>query len=152
MSLQIKHLQEALGITLFTRTSHGLALTPDILAVGDVDHLLSDDPGARELELSDGLVRQRRTLCDPFSTKRRQPPLHVDRLGGVGVRPRRVVEAKCCPIGERDFAPAFLLVAGISAVSALLFARMSKETGAELIDRPRVPAAVKRQPENQPAE
>jgi DNA-binding transcriptional LysR family regulator len=29
VSLQIKHLQEALGITLFTRTSHGLALTRD---------------------------------------------------------------------------------------------------------------------------
>ncbi|TDG07850.1 LysR family transcriptional regulator [Paraburkholderia guartelaensis] len=29
VSLQIKHLQEALGVTLFTRTSHGLALTRD---------------------------------------------------------------------------------------------------------------------------
>ncbi|WP_069264479.1 LysR family transcriptional regulator [Paraburkholderia nodosa] len=29
VSLQIKHLQEALGIALFTRTSHGLALTRD---------------------------------------------------------------------------------------------------------------------------
>ncbi|HUI96142.1 MAG TPA: DHA2 family efflux MFS transporter permease subunit [Xanthobacteraceae bacterium] len=55
-------------------------------------------------------------------------------------------------IGARDFAPAFLLVAGISAVSAFVFARMSKETGAELIDRPRVSAAVTSQPENQPAE
>lgn len=29
VSLQIKHLQETLGLTLFTRTSHGLALTRD---------------------------------------------------------------------------------------------------------------------------
>jgi DNA-binding transcriptional LysR family regulator len=29
VSLQIKHLQETLGVTLFTRTSHGLALTRD---------------------------------------------------------------------------------------------------------------------------
>jgi len=29
VSLQIKHLQEALGVTLFTRTSHGLTLTRD---------------------------------------------------------------------------------------------------------------------------
>jgi DNA-binding transcriptional LysR family regulator len=29
VSLQIKHLQEALGVALFTRTSHGLALTRD---------------------------------------------------------------------------------------------------------------------------
>ena len=29
VSLQIKHLQEALGVTLFTRTSHGLLLTRD---------------------------------------------------------------------------------------------------------------------------
>ena len=29
VSLQIKHLQEALGVSLFTRTSHGLALTRD---------------------------------------------------------------------------------------------------------------------------
>jgi DNA-binding transcriptional LysR family regulator len=29
VSLQIKHLQEALGVTLFTRTSHGLSLTRD---------------------------------------------------------------------------------------------------------------------------
>ncbi|WP_296662806.1 LysR family transcriptional regulator [Paraburkholderia sp.] len=29
VSLQIKHLQEALGVTLFTRTAHGLALTRD---------------------------------------------------------------------------------------------------------------------------
>lgn len=29
VSLQIKHLQEGLGVTLFTRTSHGLALTRD---------------------------------------------------------------------------------------------------------------------------
>ncbi|MBV8260664.1 MAG: LysR family transcriptional regulator, partial [Paraburkholderia sp.] len=29
VSLQIKHLQEALGVPLFTRTSHGLALTRD---------------------------------------------------------------------------------------------------------------------------
>jgi len=38
-------------------------------------------------------------------------------------------------IGERDFAPAFLLVALISALSVFVFGRMSKETGAELIDR-----------------
>ncbi len=29
VSLQIKHLQETLGVTLFTRTSHGLSLTRD---------------------------------------------------------------------------------------------------------------------------
>src|SRR5260370_13724851 len=29
VSLQIKNLQEALGVTLFTRTSHGLSLTRD---------------------------------------------------------------------------------------------------------------------------
>src|ERR1700761_4531136 len=29
VSLQIKHLQETLGVTLFTRTSHGLTLTRD---------------------------------------------------------------------------------------------------------------------------
>ena len=29
----------------------GLALPPDILAVGDIDHLLGDDAGAGELEL-----------------------------------------------------------------------------------------------------
>lgn len=29
VSLQIKHLQETLGVTLFTRTSRGLALTRD---------------------------------------------------------------------------------------------------------------------------
>jgi DNA-binding transcriptional LysR family regulator len=48
VSLQIKHLQEALGVTLFTRTSHGLALTRDgqallphaeraLAAAGDVE-------------------------------------------------------------------------------------------------------------------
>ncbi|CAB3760687.1 LysR family transcriptional regulator [Paraburkholderia solisilvae] len=48
VSLQIKHLQEALGVTLFTRTSHGLTLTRDgqallphaqraLAAAGDVE-------------------------------------------------------------------------------------------------------------------
>ncbi|MBP0591137.1 LysR family transcriptional regulator [Paraburkholderia sp. LEh10] len=48
VSLQIKHLQTALGVTLFTRTSHGLALTRDgqallphaeraLAAAGDVE-------------------------------------------------------------------------------------------------------------------
>ncbi len=37
--------------------------------------------------------------------------------------------------GEHDFAPAFLLVAAISAISMVVFARMPKEAGAELIDR-----------------
>lgn len=49
-------------------------------------------------------------------------------------------------IGARDFAPAFLLVAAISALSAFVFARMARETGAELIDRPRVAGVVKNQP------
>ena len=31
----------------------GLTLPPDILAVGDIDHLLGDDAGAGELELRD---------------------------------------------------------------------------------------------------
>ena len=34
----------------------GLTLPPDILAVGDIDHLLGDDPGAGELELGDELL------------------------------------------------------------------------------------------------
>jgi EmrB/QacA subfamily drug resistance transporter len=38
-------------------------------------------------------------------------------------------------IGESDFAPAFLLVGGISALSIFMFASMPKDTGAELIDR-----------------
>jgi hypothetical protein len=49
-------------------------------------------------------------------------------------------------IGAHDFAPAFLLVAGISALSALVFGRMPRETGAELIERPRVSGVVKNQP------
>jgi MFS family permease len=53
-------------------------------------------------------------------------------------------------IGEGDFAPAFMLVGGIAALSTFMFARMAKETGAELIDRgPRAPiatATVKDQP------
>jgi len=49
-------------------------------------------------------------------------------------------------ISEGDFALAFLVVAGISALSMFMFARMSADTGAELIDRPRVAAAAKTQP------
>src|SRR5882672_3017135 len=43
-------------------------------------------------------------------------------------------------IGPADFAPAFLLVGGIAALSAFIFARMPKNAGAELIDRPLGPA------------
>jgi EmrB/QacA subfamily drug resistance transporter len=39
-------------------------------------------------------------------------------------------------IGPTDFAPAFLLVGGIAALSAFMFARMPKNAGWELIDRP----------------
>ena len=49
--------------------------------------------------------------------------------------------------GQNDFAPAFLLVAGISALSIFVFARMSKETGAELIDRPHGAVAPKEAPD-----
>ena len=49
--------------------------------------------------------------------------------------------------GQNDFAPAFLLVAGISALSIFVFARMSKETGAELIDRPHGAAPPKEAPD-----
>src|SRR5262249_12609711 len=38
-------------------------------------------------------------------------------------------------IGEGDFAPAFMLVGGISALSIFMFASMPKNTGSELIDR-----------------
>jgi len=43
-------------------------------------------------------------------------------------------------IGPTDFAPAFLLVGGIAALSAFVFARMPKNAGSELIDRPLGPA------------
>ena len=45
-------------------------------------------------------------------------------------------------IGEGDFAPAFLLVGCISALSTFMFASMPKDTGAELIDRPRAAVAA----------
>jgi EmrB/QacA subfamily drug resistance transporter len=48
-------------------------------------------------------------------------------------------------IAENDFAPAFLLVGAIAALSSLMFARMPKDTGAELIDRPHAPAETRDQ-------
>lgn len=44
-------------------------------------------------------------------------------------------------LGAGDFAPAFLLVAGISAASAVVFARLSPQAGAELTSRTPVRAA-----------
>jgi hypothetical protein len=43
-------------------------------------------------------------------------------------------------IGADDFAPAFLLVGGIAALSSLIFWRMPPDAGAELTDRRLTPA------------
>ncbi len=42
-------------------------------------------------------------------------------------------------LGARDFAPGFLAVAAVSALSALIFARLSPDAGAELADRAPAP-------------
>ena len=44
-----------------------LHLAPEILALGDIDHLLGDDAGAGEFQLGDGLVRSLHSLrCCSF--------------------------------------------------------------------------------------
>ena len=62
----------------------GLTLASDILAMGDEDHLLGDDPGPRQLELRHGTTGAR---LDPGLAQRGEPALHVDRRVRVGVRP-----------------------------------------------------------------
>jgi len=44
------------------------------------------------------------------------------------------------PHGASDFAPAFVLVGGIAALSSLIFWRMPPDAGAELTDRRLAPA------------
>jgi MFS family permease len=46
-------------------------------------------------------------------------------------------------IGPTDFAPAFVLVACISALSVFVFARMPADAGAELMGRPIIPAVAR---------
>ena len=49
-------------------------------------------------------------------------------------------------IGAGDFAPAFLVVAAISALSILMFARMPADAGAELTGKAIVPAPTPAEP------
>ena len=62
----------------------GLTLASDILAMGDEDHFLGDDPGPRQLELRHGTTGAR---LDPGLAQSRQPALHVISNDGVRVGP-----------------------------------------------------------------
>ena len=79
----------------------GLALPPDILAMGDIDHFLGDDAGAGELEL-----RHRTPVAvdDPAGTQRLEPAIDVDAGFSFGIGARRVVDAERGPVRQRDLA------------------------------------------------
>ena len=65
VSLQIKNLQEVLGVTLFTRTSHGLSLTRDGQAL--LPHAsFADVPGAVRVRVSDDLIGGCNTALNPI--------------------------------------------------------------------------------------
>ena len=92
---------EALSVCEAGFSLLGRALASDILAMGDEDHLLGDDPGPRQFELRHGSAAAR---LDPGLAQRRQPALHVDRGVGVGVRPRRVIDPERLLPAQRDLA------------------------------------------------
>ena len=69
----------------------GLALAADILAMGDIDHLLGDDAGPRQLELRD---RTPASAVDPRRALRASPRSTSMRRLGIGARARRVVDAE----------------------------------------------------------
>src|SRR6188508_1104686 len=90
---------EALAVGEPRLSLFGLTLPPDILAVGDIDHLLGDDAGAGELELRHRTPAPR---CNPASTQWLEPAIDVDAGFSVGVGTRRVVDAERGPVRERD--------------------------------------------------
>ena len=64
-------------------------------------------------------------------------------IGGLGRRRARrargrthgALQRRAGPLAAADFPPAFLVVAAISALSVLIFARLSPDAGAEMADR-----------------
>ena len=69
-----KRCAEALAVGDARFSLLGLALPPDVLAVGDIDHLLGDDAGAGKLELGDESVRLLRSGWRPNPRAARLEP------------------------------------------------------------------------------
>ena len=80
---------EALAVLDGSLGARQRLLAAEVLAVRDVDHLLGDDAGARELELGDGLVR------------RMPPPLGGRVGGGVAYLLESPLPASLPPRGGR---------------------------------------------------
>ena len=75
----------------------GLTLPPDILAVGDIDHLLGDDPGAGELELGDELLNLPLVAVYPLPLEGRSTTRSQERVVGRGYTAVICIRPASCP-------------------------------------------------------